>query len=48
MKLVATLLAADPDDEMWAWGRDQHVRFGHAVNFTKHWFTAWTSSSRPK
>ncbi len=27
MKLVATLLAADPDDEMWAWGRDQHVRF---------------------
>src|ERR1700722_5493138 len=26
-QLVATLLAADPDDEMWAWGRDQHVRF---------------------
>jgi uncharacterized protein (TIGR03083 family) len=25
--LVATLLAADPDDEMWAWGLDQHVRF---------------------
>lgn len=26
-QLVATLLAADPDDEMWAWGLDQHVRF---------------------
>jgi uncharacterized protein (TIGR03083 family) len=26
-QLVATLLAADPDDEMWGWGRDQHVRF---------------------
>jgi uncharacterized protein (TIGR03083 family) len=26
-KLVATLLAADPNDEMWAWGLDQHVRF---------------------
>jgi len=26
-QLVATLLAADPNDEMWAWGRDQHVRF---------------------
>jgi uncharacterized protein (TIGR03083 family) len=25
--LVATLLAADPNDEMWAWGLDQHVRF---------------------
>jgi uncharacterized protein (TIGR03083 family) len=25
--LVATLLAADPNDEMWAWGQDQHVRF---------------------
>jgi uncharacterized protein (TIGR03083 family) len=25
--LVATLLAANPDDEMWAWGLDQHVRF---------------------
>ena len=25
--LVATLLESDPDDEMWAWGRDQHVRF---------------------
>ena len=25
--LVATLLAANPDDEMWAWGPDQHVRF---------------------
>jgi uncharacterized protein (TIGR03083 family) len=25
--LVATLLSADPNDEMWAWGRDQHVRF---------------------
>jgi uncharacterized protein (TIGR03083 family) len=26
-QLVATLLAADPDDAMWAWGLDQHVRF---------------------
>jgi uncharacterized protein (TIGR03083 family) len=26
-QLVATLLAADPDDEMWGWGLDQHVRF---------------------
>jgi uncharacterized protein (TIGR03083 family) len=26
-KLVTTLLAADPNDEMWAWGLDQHVRF---------------------
>jgi uncharacterized protein (TIGR03083 family) len=26
-RLVATLLGADPDDEMWAWGLDQHVRF---------------------
>jgi uncharacterized protein (TIGR03083 family) len=26
-RLVATLLAANPDDEMWAWGLDQHVRF---------------------
>src|SRR5271155_685509 len=26
-ELVATLLAADPNDEMWAWGPDQHVRF---------------------
>ena len=26
-QLVATLLAADPDDAMWGWGRDQHVRF---------------------
>lgn len=26
-QLVATLLAAVPDDEMWAWGLDQHVRF---------------------
>jgi uncharacterized protein (TIGR03083 family) len=25
--LVATLLEADPNDPMWAWGRDQHVRF---------------------
>jgi uncharacterized protein (TIGR03083 family) len=25
--LVSTLLAANPDDEMWAWGLDQHVRF---------------------
>jgi len=25
--LASTLLAADPDDEMWGWGRDQHVRF---------------------
>lgn len=26
-QLVATLLSADPNDEMWAWGLDQHVRF---------------------
>lgn len=26
-QLIATLLAADPDDAMWAFGRDQHVRF---------------------
>jgi uncharacterized protein (TIGR03083 family) len=26
-RLVETLLGADPDDEMWAWGLDQHVRF---------------------
>lgn len=26
-KLVATLLAADPNEEMWAWGLDQRVRF---------------------
>lgn len=26
-QLVATLLAANPDDEMWGWGFDQHVRF---------------------
>jgi len=26
-QLVATLLAANPDDAMWAWGLDQHVRF---------------------
>jgi len=26
-QLVATLRAADPNDEMWAWGLDQHVRF---------------------
>lgn len=25
--LVSTLVAANPDDEMWAWGLDQHVRF---------------------
>jgi uncharacterized protein (TIGR03083 family) len=25
--LVATLRDADPDDGMWAWGKDQHVRF---------------------
>jgi uncharacterized protein (TIGR03083 family) len=25
--LVKTLRAADPDDGMWAWGADQHVRF---------------------
>jgi uncharacterized protein (TIGR03083 family) len=25
--LVETLRSADPDDEMWAWGTDQHVRF---------------------
>jgi len=26
-QLVETLRAADPNDEMWAWGLDQHVRF---------------------
>jgi uncharacterized protein (TIGR03083 family) len=26
-RLVETLRVADPDDEMWAWGLDQHVRF---------------------
>jgi uncharacterized protein (TIGR03083 family) len=26
-ELVATLRTADPSDEMWAWGLDQHVRF---------------------
>lgn len=26
-KLVATLLAADPNERMWAWGLDQRVRF---------------------
>ena len=26
-QLVTTLRDADPDDQMWAWGRDQHVRF---------------------
>lgn len=26
-RLVATLRAANPDDAMWAWGVDQHVRF---------------------
>jgi uncharacterized protein (TIGR03083 family) len=25
--LLATLRASDPDDAMWAWGADQHVRF---------------------
>jgi uncharacterized protein (TIGR03083 family) len=25
--LLATLRASDPDDPMWAWGADQHVRF---------------------
>lgn len=25
--LLATLRDSDPDDEMWAWGADQHVRF---------------------
>ena len=25
--LVETLRSADPDEEMWAWGADQHVRF---------------------
>jgi uncharacterized protein (TIGR03083 family) len=25
--LVEALRSADPDDEMWAWGTDQHVRF---------------------
>ena len=27
LALVATLLDADPNDQMWAWGGDQHVRF---------------------
>ncbi len=26
-ELVATLRSADPAEEMWAWGLDQHVRF---------------------
>jgi uncharacterized protein (TIGR03083 family) len=26
-RLIATLRDADPDDQMWAWGSDQHVRF---------------------
>lgn len=26
-RLVSTLRAADPDEAMWAWGPDQHVRF---------------------
>lgn len=26
-QLVVTLLAANPADDMWAWGLDQHVRF---------------------
>ena len=26
-RLVATLRQTDPDDAMWAWGPDQHVRF---------------------
>jgi uncharacterized protein (TIGR03083 family) len=26
-ELLATLRASDPDDNMWAWGADQHVRF---------------------
>lgn len=26
-QLVATLRASDPDDAMWAWGEDQHVRY---------------------
>jgi uncharacterized protein (TIGR03083 family) len=26
-RLVGTLRQADPDDAMWAWGPDQHVRF---------------------
>jgi uncharacterized protein (TIGR03083 family) len=26
-RLIATLRQADPDDAMWAWGPDQHVRF---------------------
>lgn len=26
-RLVATLRHADPDDPMWSWGLDQHVRF---------------------
>jgi uncharacterized protein (TIGR03083 family) len=27
VELLGTLLAADPDAEMWAWGADQHARF---------------------
>ena len=27
VELVDTLRNADPDDAMWAWGEDQHVRF---------------------
>jgi uncharacterized protein (TIGR03083 family) len=26
-ELLVTLRAADPDEEMWAWGDDQHVRY---------------------
>jgi uncharacterized protein (TIGR03083 family) len=26
-ELLTTLRASDPDDAMWAWGADQHVRF---------------------
>lgn len=26
-RLVATLLAVDPDEPIWAWGTDQHARF---------------------
>jgi uncharacterized protein (TIGR03083 family) len=26
-ELLETLRASDPDDNMWAWGADQHVRF---------------------
>jgi len=47
MKLVATLLAADPDDEMWAWGRDQQRSILVTRQFD-NMVHAWTSSSRPK